>query len=376
LPRIIENKNEGKVNMIHEEDFQLIKHLTEIQGCVGNETRIREYILNHVKTYCDKTEIDKIGNLICYLNGKKDTSTSKPKILLDAHMDEIGFMVRYIDKNGFIRFAALGGQNMRILPGQTVIIHSSSGKDIIGVIGEKALHLISKEERKKVSSIEDLFIDIGLSSDKEVKEHVSIGDYITLKQECHPFINHERIFAKALDNRLSCFVLIKLIKEFASLRNELDKDLIFLFAVQEEIGVRGSTVGAYKLNPDLAIVLDVTHAIDYPGVSKDKYQECYLGCGAAIVIGPNLDPKMTRMLINVARDEKIPFVLEAEPRPTPTDARAIQMTKSGIPCALIEIPLRYMHTNIETFEYKDALHVIKLIKLFLLKERDVIKLNG
>ncbi|MHA1764042.1 MAG: M42 family metallopeptidase [Promethearchaeota archaeon] len=362
--------------MTFKEDFQLIKDLTEIQGCTGNEAKIRQYIFDQVKSYCDNIEIDTIGNLICHLNGKKNTSEPKHNILLDAHMDEIGFMVRYIDKDGFIRFVAVGGQNARILPGQTVVIHSSSGKDIIGVIGEKAIHLISKDERKKVNSIEDLFIDVGLSSDKEMKEHVAVGDYITFKQECHSFITKKRIFAKALDNRLSCFILIKLIKELASIRDDLDKNLIFLFAVQEEIGVRGATVGAYKLNPDFAIALDVTHAIDYPGVNKDKHQECYLGCGAAIAIGPNLDPKLTKALINVAREEAIPFVLEAEARPTPTDARAIQMTKAGIPCALIGTPLRYMHTNIETFEYEDALHVLKLLKSFLLKKIDFMKLDG
>ena len=132
---------------LQKEDFQLIKDLTEIQGCTGNEAKIRQYIFDQVKSYCDNIEIDTIGNLICHLNGKKNTSEPKHNILLDAHMDEIGFMVRYIDKDGFIRFVAVGGENARILPGQTVVIHSSSGKDIIGVIGEKAIHLISKDER-------------------------------------------------------------------------------------------------------------------------------------------------------------------------------------------------------------------------------------
>lgn len=357
--------------MTFKEDFKLIKNLTEIQSCTGNEGKIREYIIDCIKQHCDKIETDVLGNLFCYLEGKKANNKKKIRILLDAHMDEIGFMVRYIDKNGFIRFSALGGQNARILPGQTVTIHSNSGEDIIGVIGEKAAHLIKRDEKKKVRNIEDLFIDIGLSSDEEVKKIVAVGDYITLKQECYSYIGNKRVFTKALDDRLGCFVLIKVIMELFPLKNELDKDIIFLFAAQEEIGVRGATVGAYKTSPDLAIAIEMTHAIDYPGVSKEKYNDCYLGVGTSIVIGPNFFPKLNKLLVEIAKEKNIPYILKPEPRPSPTDARVIQMTKSGIPCALIAVPVRYMHTNIETFEYTDAIHTIELVKSFLLKDIDL-----
>ncbi len=277
-------------------------------------------------------------------------------------------MVRYIDDKGFIRFVQVGGQNVRILPGQVVTIHSSSGEEIIGVIGEKPIHLIDQEERKKTSKIEDLFIDVGMTSAEDVKKFISVGDYIILKQECVAFKGNNRFFSKAFDDRAGCFVLIKLIMEFSKLKEQLDKDLIFLFASQEEIGVRGTTVGAYKISPDIGIVLEVTHAIDFPGISKEKHNECSLGSGACLRIGPNLHAKLYKLLLNTAKEEEIPFSLKAEPRPTPTDARAIQMTKSGIPCALVAIPLRYMHTNVETIEYNDIIHVINLLKAFLLKD--------
>jgi len=156
--------------------------------------------------------------------------------------------------------------------------------------------------------------------------------------------------------------------EISQIREKLDKELIFVFATQEEIGVRGSIVGAYKISPDLAVAVEVTHAIDYPGVSKEKYFESQLGSGVSISVGPNLYTKLTKLLIEIAKQEKIPYIIEAEPYPTPTDARAIQITKTGIPCALVTMPLRYMHSNVEVIEYQDMIHTITLLKSFLLKD--------
>ena len=354
--------------MTFESDFQIIKNLTEIQACSGDESKIRAYIREIVAPYCDKIEIDILGNLFCFIFGKAAKEESKLKILLDAHMDEIGFMVRYIDKNGFIRFSQVGGHNPRILPGQKVTIHSSSGEEIIGIIGETPIHLKKQEERKKPIKMEELFIDIGIANADEVKKIVSVGDYIILKQECIAFKGNKRICSKSFDDRAGCFVLIKLIMELAKDKKLLDKDLIFEFAAQEEIGVRGSTVGAYKISPDMGVVVEVSHAIDFPGISKEKHHECSLGSGVSIRIGPNLYPKLTKLLISTSKEEEIPFTLIAEPRPTPTDARAIQVTKSGIPCALVSVPLRYMHTNVEVIEYQDLLHTISLLKSFLMKD--------
>jgi len=216
--------------------------------------------------------------------------------------------------------------------------------------------------------MEELFIDIGMTSADEVKKYISVGDYVILKQECIAFKGNKRICSKAFDDRAGCFVLIKLIMELSKEKEKLDKDLIFEFAAQEEIGVRGATVGAYKISPDIGVVVEVSHAIDFPGISKDKHYECSLGSGVSIKVGPNLYPKLTKLLINISKEEDIPFTLIAEPRPTPTDARAIQMTKSGIPCALVSVPLRYMHTNVEVIEYQDLLHTISLLKSFIMKD--------
>ena len=352
--------------MNFEDDFKIIKNLTEIQSCSGNESRIREYIKKTVEGYCDDIETDVLGNLFCFVNGK-GSNEDKLKVMLDSHMDEIGFMIRFIDKKGFIRFSQVGGQNIRILAGQVVTIHSSSGEEIIGVIGEKPIHLLEQEERKKPIKMKELFIDAGFSSAEEAKKHVAVGDYIIFKQECTPYYGKKRIFSKSFDDRAGCFVLIKLIMELSQIRDKLDKDLVFLFASQEEIGVRGATVGAYTITPDMSITVEVTHAIDYPGISEDNFYECKLGSGVSISTGPNLYTKLTKLLIDTAKEENIPYVLEAEPRPTPTNARVIQMTKSGIPCALVAIPLRYMHTNISTIEYQDMIHTKNLVKAFLLK---------
>ncbi len=354
--------------MTFETDFEIIKNLTEIQACSGNESKIREYIRELVEPYCDNIETDILGNLFCYINGQKKIEEPKLKVLMDAHMDEIGFMVRYIDKNGFIRFSQVGGQNPRILPGQKVTIHSTSGEEIIGILGERPIHLLTPEERKKTSKLEDLFIDCGMSSADEVRKYISVGDYIILKQECIAFRGNKRICSKAFDDRAGCFVLVKLIMELSKEKEMLDKDLVFEFAAQEEIGVRGATVGAYKISPDIAVVVEVSHAIDFPGVNKDKYHDCSLGSGTVIRIGPNLYPKLTKLLIDTAKEESIPYSLIAEPRATPTNARAIQITKAGIPCALVSTPVRYMHTNIETIEYQDLISTFFLLKSFILKD--------
>lgn len=355
--------------MNFEEDFKIIKNLTEIQGCSGNEGKIREYIKKIITPYCSKVEIDSIGNLFGFINGEKigDTKT-KLNILLDAHADEIGFMVRFIDKKGFIRFSQVGGQNPRILPGQIVTVHSSSGQDIIGIIGEKPLHLLKQEERKKTSKIEDLFIDIGTKDEQECKELVSVGDYITFKQECSRLIKNQRIFAKSFDDRAGCFVLMKLIMEISQISDKLPHNLIFLFSSQEEIGTRGATVGSYKISPDIGLAVEVNHAIDFPGIDKEKYFECSLGSGVAIRVGPNMHSKLSKTLIDLAKKENIPFTLRAEPSITPTNARVIQMTKSGVPCALVGVPLRYMHTNVETIQYSDIIHTVDLLKSFLLSD--------
>jgi len=355
--------------MTFDKDIEILKGLTETQACSGNEENIRQYIIELIKPFSDKIETDILGNLFCIIEGQKETMDKKKiRILLDAHMDEIGFMVRYIDKEGFIRFSQVGGQNPRILPGQKVTIHSTSGEEILGIIGESPIHLIKPDDRKKPIKMEELFIDVGLSSAEEVKKYIAVGDYIILKQECIVFKGAKRICSKAFDDRAGCFILIKLIMKLSQMKDKLDKDVIFQFASQEEIGVRGATVGAYRFSPDIGIAVEVTHAIDFPGISKDKHYECNLGSGVSISVGPNLFSKLTKLLINTAKEEGIPYVLEAEPQPTPTDARAIQMTKAGIPCALISTPLRYMHTNIETIEYQDLIHTFHLIKAFLLKD--------
>lgn len=363
--------------MSFEEDFKLIKTLTEIQSCTGNEGEVRRFISELVEPYCDKMETDYLGNLFCYINGEKEPQDGEPKlkVMLDAHMDEIGMIVRYIDKNGFIRFSQVGGQNPRILPGQSISILSEEGEEILGIIGEKPIHLIKQDERKKTAKMEDLFIDIGASSKEDAEKHVNVGDYITFKQECRHFKDTERIFSKALDDRAGCFILIKLLMTFSEIKQELDKDFIFLFAAQEEIGVRGATVGSYKVHPDIGIAVEVTHAIDYPGVSEDKFHKCSLGDGIAIATGPNVFPKFVKLMIEIAREKDIKYALTAVPRAASNDGRAIQLTKTGIPTSIVAMPLRYMHTNIETMDYKDILATFELLKAFLLMDlRSAIKL--
>lgn len=344
-------------------DMDLLKNLSEIRGCAGHETAIREYIKQIIVPLCDEVKTDTIGNLYGFKYGK-DRSHS---ILLAAHMDEIGFMVRFIEKEGFIRVANVGGQNIRLIPGTRVRI-SGSKQDLLGVFGEKAIHLIDTKDRDKVTPLEECFIDVGLSNKEEVEKYISIGDYIEFEQPFQRFVNSTLVNGKAFDDRLGCYVLIHALREISEISKEapLEQTVIFCFSTQEEIGTRGAMVAGFQTKPTSAVVLEVTHGVDYPSVSKSKLVEIDLGKGPSICVGPNLHPMIANALIEAAKNNSIPYQIEPENGPTGTDARSIQVTGPGIPVGLVAIPLRYMHTMIETINLKDLVYTSELITKYLL----------
>ncbi len=344
-----------------DEDIENLKQITDIYSCTGNEHAVRHYIRQQIEPLVDEIKTDSIGNIIGIVKGKEGHKT----IMLDAHMDEIGFLVSHIDKNGFLRVVSVGGQNVRILPGSRVIVHSYTGTNLEGVFGEKAIHLLSKKERAQGVDLEKLFIDLGFKNEEEVKKHVRLGDYVTLHAELKRYHGTDRVAGKAIDDRAGCFMIIETLKRLKELPTPIGPTIVACFSVQEEIGVRGATVAAYTHNPDLALVLEVTHAIDFPGSSKDKEGETVLGKGPEITLGPNLHPTLSKQLIDLAHENEIPIQLGTHPRLTGTNARIIQVTREGIPVALISIPLRYMHTTVETIDMNDLEYTIRLILAFL-----------
>ncbi|MHA1784793.1 MAG: M42 family metallopeptidase [Candidatus Helarchaeota archaeon] len=351
--------------------FQLMKEISEAAGVAGFEDEIRNLIKNKIKDQADDIFTDRLGNLFAVKNGTKNN----PTILFSAHMDNIGFMINHITDKGFLRIVPVGGMSTRILPATRVKIFSSKTEKIYnGVIGEKAIHLLDAEERKKLSKFHDLFVDMGARNKDDAKELVNEGDYVVFDEICKRLgSSSSLITSKGLDDRAGCVVLIKLLQ---ALKEEtFDGKVVILFSTQEEIGVRGATVGAYRINPDIGFAVEVTHAIDFPGSNKDKEGDVVIGNGGVIAVGPNIHPKISKLAIKTAQEKKIDYQVEVEPRPTGTDARIIQMTREGVAAGLISVPLRYMHTPSEVLDLEDIEKTVRLLVEIIKNIKSNINLN-
>jgi len=265
-------------------------------------------------------------------------------------------MVTKLEEGGFLRFTPVGTIDPRTLPGQAVEIHGK--KKLRGVIGAAPPHLLSAKERKETVPLDKLFIDPGLNEDS-VKALVSIGDYVSLEQKPLKLKEGNIISGKALDNRAGVTALVFCAEELNALRHQAD--VCFVASLQEEVGLRGAMTNAYNLEPDLAIIIDVTHG-DGPGL--DDRSVFKIGAGPAIAIGPNLHPVLTRRLEEIAKERFLPHQKEPIPGHSGTDAWAFQVSREGIPTALLSIPLRYMHTAVELISLDDLLALSKLISYF------------
>jgi len=322
-------------------------------GVSGHEYMYSAEIEKAFKHYCQEVLVDNIGNVI----GIKQSKISSPiKIMLAAHMDEIGLMVKDIDERGFISFVSIGGVDPRILLAQEVIVHGK--KDLFGIIGAKPPHLQSTEESKKAVKIEDMAIDIGLNAD-EAKKLVSVGDIITFQSMPKKLFN-DYMSGKSFDDRAGIIVMLECLQELKNIDHEAE--IYTVATVQEEVGLRGAIVSSYNINPDIGIAIDVCHG-ETPDAPKDNTFQT--GKGPVITIGPNIHPSLSKKLMNIAKEYNIPYQIDVEPGNTGTDAWAIQVARSGIPTLLISIPLRYMHTTVETFCFKDVANAGKLLALFI-----------
>ena len=314
----------------------------------GNEYEFSKYLKEKIfDEFCDETSIDNIGNLIAVINKGESI-----KIMIEAHIDEIGLMVKSIDDNGFVHFAPIGGIDASILPSMEVTIHGK--KNILGIIGAKPPHLQNKEERKKAYTIDDLYIDIGYTKE-DALENISVGDVISFISEPIDLLNN-LFSSKSIDDRMGVYVVYQCLKKLKD--KKIDAEIIGLCAVQEEVGDRGATVGGYTINPDYVYVIDVTHATS-PYV--DKTYGYLLGNGVAIGVGPNLHGEYTKELILNCRALNIPHTIEILSDNSGTDAWTLQTLRNGIPCMLLSAPLRYMHTNVETVSKDDINSIIDAI---------------
>ncbi len=344
-----------KSSIVKMKNLELLKKICETPGTSGFEQRVRTLVLKELKGLVDHVEIDAMGSVIAIKKGKEDK-----RVMVAAHMDEIGFIVTHVDDDGFIRFHTLGGFDPKTLTSQRVIIHGK--KDIIGVMGSKPIHLMKPEERTKAVPIEDYFIDTGMSK-ADVDKIVSVGDSIT--RDRHLIEMGDCVNSKSLDNRVSVFILLEVLRELKG--KKVPYDIYAVFTVQEEIGLRGAISAAHRINPDFGFGLDVTIAFDVPGAQAHE-MVTKLGKGAAIKImdGSTVcDYRMVNYLKEVAKKRKVKWQSEILPKGG-TDTAGIQRYgKNGAIAGAISIPLRHIHQTIETAHKEDIQDCIKLLKFGL-----------
>ena len=335
--------------------MQLMKELSLAPGISGCEEEVAKIIERELKDVADSIEYDNMGNIIATKKGEKKA----PKVMLAAHMDEIGLMVRYIDDNGFIKFSKIGGINDQMLMNQTVTIRSSIGEDVIGVIGSKPPHVTKPEEKNKVVKADDMFIDIGAKDKEDAEKMVRIGDAITFNALFAEYPNN-LVMGKALDNRVGCYVMMEVLK-----RVETRATIYAVGTVQEEVGLKGARTSAFRLNPDLAIALDVTLSGDHPGIKPDE-APVVMGKGPAVILadasgrGILTLKSIKDLLLNAGEENDIPYQLEVSDGGT-TDGTVINLTREGIPTGVLSVPTRYIHTPVSVCSMDDVESTIQLI---------------
>ncbi|MCI5055415.1 MAG: M42 family metallopeptidase [Flavobacteriales bacterium] len=334
-------------------DVELLARICEVSGAPGFENDIRDLVLSEIKDHIDDFEIDNMGNLIALKKGD-----SSKKVMVAAHMDEIGFIVKHIDDDGFVRFLCLGGFDPKTHTAQRVIVKGK--EDVIGVMGSKPIHVMTAEERAKVAKSDDYFIDLGRSKD-EVEKIVSVGDPITRERKLVEI--GENVNCKSLDNRVSVYILIEALKRMKSVAY----DTYATFTVQEEVGIRGANAATMKIQPDFGICLDTTIAYDVPG-AKPEEVVTKLGHGTAIKIMDSrtiCDTRMVAYLRELANDNGIKWQSEILPAGG-TDTSALQrMTAGGSIAGAISIPTRHIHQVVEMVNKNDIAESIKLLNLAL-----------
>ncbi|MCR4403735.1 MAG: M42 family metallopeptidase [Candidatus Acetothermia bacterium] len=341
------------------EDLDLLRRLSDAFGVSGFEGEVRDVIRGLIEPLADELRVDPLGNLIASKRGK-----SSFKLMLDAHMDEIGLMVSYIEEEGYLRFTPLGGWDERIIPAQAVTIQTRERRKVPGVIGSAPPHILKKEEQERPIRVDEMFIDIGASSRREVEEQgIRIGDAVVIH---YPFaqLNETCVRGKALDDRAGCAVLIKVLEAVHD--QELDFTLVCNFAVGEEVGLRGARTAAYQIEPDLAIAVEGTIGADMPGVAKHR-QPVALGRGPALTVADRsiiVNRELLEALERTAKENNIPYQYKL-PVYGGTDAGEIHLSRGGVRAAVVSVSCRYIHSPHTLMRLDDFAQTVKLIRAFI-----------
>lgn len=305
--------------------------------------------------YVDELYSDTLGNVVAH---KKNPG--KKKLMITAHIDEVGFMVKYIDENGMLYVVPIGGIDLMLLPGTRLAVHHGENS-FLGVVGRKPIHLLNEKERVSFS-IEDTWLDLGFKSREHALQSVSVGDPVTFSTECVQ-MSDDFITTRSADNKIGSMIMLELMLELHGCAT--DYDIYYVSTVQEEIGLRGAMPAAVQIQPDIAIVVDATHATDYPNVNQKLCGDVRLGSGPSLCVSPDTDRSLIEQLKEAADKSGIPYQMEGHPNASGTEARAIQLQCKGIQTAIVSYPVRYMHSPSEVVSISDIKNCVALLKAFL-----------
>ena len=338
-------------------NFDLLKRLSETPGVPGLEDRVRALVVGELKALADDVKVDGLGNVIATKPGN-----GQGRVMIAAHMDEIGFMVLHVDDDGFIKINPFGGFDPRVLLAQRVLVHGFGGQTLRGVLStaSKPIHLLRPDEVKP-PRIEEFYVDTGLPGSR-VKELVEIGDMVTLDRTAEEL--GDRVVGKAMDDRVGVFVMIETLRKLQG--SKLEADVVAVATTQEEVGLRGAGTSAFHVEPTVGVALDVTLALDIPGMSRGE-QVSQLGGGASIGVANSSvisNPKLVKHFRQIAKDRQILHQVDILPRGG-TDAAAIQRSRGGVPSITLSVPARYVHTVNEMVDTRDVQAAIDLLAAYL-----------
>lgn len=344
--------------MLETRKLDFLETLLSTPSPTGYETAGQQVWLDYVSKFADRTMTDTYGSAAAFLEVDPDAIT----VMLEAHCDEIGMVIQHIDEKGFLFLNRLGGSDPAIARAKKVSIHTNKGV-VRGLVGNTAIHLQDRDNNKS-PTWKDLFVDIGATTREEALEMVQIGDPVTYSEDVE-FFTDDLFVARAIDNRIGGYIIAQAFEELAANRDKLNVNVVAVNAVQEEIGGFGARMMSYRLHPDVAIVTDVTHATDSPGINHKEHGLVKLGQGAAITHGTANQRKVVEKLVEAANKASIPIQHEATSVRTGTDTDSIFHAKTGIASALVSTPLRYMHSPAEMASLNDVEAVKNLMKAFV-----------
>jgi len=349
---------------MEEQSLAFLKQLLETPSPSGYEQQIQAVVRQWVKPFADDVSTDRHGNVIARRRATRSGpgDATPPRIMLAGHCDQIALMVQHIDENGYLYVQPIGGWDMQILLGQALTVWGRQGP-IHGVIGRRATHLLTNEERAKVPTFTDVWIDIGVKDRKEAEPLVQPGDTVTFALGFKPMRNN-LAFAPAMDDKVGLWVCMEALRLLAG--KPLAADVFAVSTVQEEIGLRGAITSSYGIHPTHGIAVDVCHATDTPGNDKKTLGEVKVGQGPVLFRGPNVHPKVSDGLRETARKHEIAHQVSGLPRGSGTDANAMQLSREGVATGLIGIPNRYMHSPVEVVSLDDLDRAAKLLAAWCL----------